>query len=122
MSILFHWLNVLRWGARLLGVFSLGLYLFAGVGEAFGERITSEGFVVLGLIVMAAAAYMAAWRHELWGGVSLALIAVALGGVTFAFVERDPFTASLVMSLPLFIVGGLFAVCGQYGAHSTSQP
>lgn len=65
-----------------MGVFSLGIYLFAGVGEAFGERITSEGLVVLGLAVMAAA-YIAAWRHELWGG--------------------------------------LFAVCGQYGARSTGQ-
>jgi hypothetical protein len=63
-------------------------------------------------------AYVTAWRREYWGDTSLALIAMALCGVTFAFAERDQFIASLMMSLPLFISGGLFTVCGLYDAPS----
>jgi hypothetical protein len=121
MSNLLHWLDWLRWGARLLGVFSLGIYFLSGVGEAFGEPLTGEGVVVLGLLLMSVVAYVTAWRREFWGGASLTLIAMALGGVTFAFAGRDQFIASLVMSLPLFISGGLFAVCGLYDAPSTGN-
>jgi hypothetical protein len=104
----------LRWAARFAGGTGLaysGLYVLGG---RLGDSGADETRLLPVLLFFAALAYLAAWWREIEGGTALAVVAVALGGVAFTFAPPDPFLASVALSLPLFVAGGLFVASGWF--------
>jgi hypothetical protein len=88
-------------------------------GGAWSQAAAHESRMMHSLLLFAAVAYLAAWWREIEGGTALATIAVALGGVAFTAAQEQPFAASLVVSLPLLLAGGLFYLSGRYSLRTT---
>ncbi|HII30170.1 hypothetical protein COT48_01480 [Candidatus Woesearchaeota archaeon CG08_land_8_20_14_0_20_47_9] len=99
--------RALYWLPRVMGIFfAVFISLFAL--DAFRGGFSLPGFAIQlipALIVVAA--LITAWKSELIGGAILVILGCLYIMVAWA---RFPLTAYLVISAPLFVIGGLFIV------------
>lgn len=122
MLSLFHRQHQIRWLARLAGLLTTGWAITYQSPLEPGRISSDRGILVTVTILVAVAAYIVAWRREAFAGTAMALAGVMLGGLAFAFSERDSFKASLALGLPWFVSGLLFVLCSEFTSLSAGRP
>ncbi len=100
-------MRLMQWTPRILGIFYAGfISLFAL--DVFGQD-ASFSETVVGLLIhlvptyFIVAALVIGWRWPIWGG--LAFIAC---GIAFNLVFQNEWAVSLLLSMPLFLIGAMF--------------
>jgi hypothetical protein len=100
---------IYHWGPRFLSLI-LTFFVSAFALDAIEANVTLEQNIqsflvhlIPGLIIAALA--VIAWRHALLGGALFMLLAIIYAIVTF-----DQMQWVLVISIPLFVLGALFAL------------
>jgi peptidoglycan/LPS O-acetylase OafA/YrhL len=106
----------LRWSARVVGLFAIGLFLLFLVES--GARIipalswsSPRGMPLLIAMIVAALGVLVAWRWELVGGAMAVVGAVAIFFLVYAGGGAHLFRAALILIVPLVVPGILFLVC-----------
>ena len=99
-----------RWVARGAGTLVVAFWVFIAAMNAIveGEPLTTEGLILLGLIVVSVVGMALAWWHEGIGGA--VVTAGGLGHSIFAIVAagHNTLLAVMVAGAPLTVTGVLF--------------
>ncbi|MGD2252419.1 MAG: hypothetical protein PVF70_05820 [Anaerolineales bacterium] len=111
--------RVLRWIARILGMVAGAFWLLIMVVTVVAELISNgfspsgEGEILAGLVILAFASVLIAWRRETIGGAVTLLTGVALGSFSYLTAGRNKIGIVLLTGAPFAIAGVLFLICGR---------
>lgn len=114
-----NWLKLLMWTPRVLGILMV-LFLAAFALDVFDEPLgfwSTVGAFAIHLVpsAIAAIALAVAWRWSAAGG-----LLFILAGVAYAVMARDHLSWILVISGPLWLIGGLFAMSSLWSTGATA--
>lgn len=110
------WTAAMRWGARLIGLAAVGLFVAFIVvsGKIVFPTLSfsnPQGFPLLVALVVALAGALVAWRWELVGGLMTVGGAAAVMLLVCAGSGTDMLYCGLLFTLPLLVAGALFLGC-----------
>ena len=108
--------SVMRWAWRLIGLVAVGLFVLF-LAER-GDRILSElswsdpqGVPLLVAMMVAVAGLLVGWILEIAGGLMTLGGAIAIPVLVYLGSGPTLLLAALILSLPLFVCGGLCLGC-----------
>ena len=110
------WTTSMRWAARLLGFFAVGLFvafvIMSGPSVLANISLTSlQGLPLLIALLLALGGVLVAWRWELVGGIMTIVGSVAIIGLVCLGSGVDMFLCSMFFTLPLIVSGALYLAC-----------
>jgi hypothetical protein len=111
--------RVMRWIARILGMVAGVFWLLIMVVTVVAELISNgfspsgEGEILAGLVILAFASVLIAWRREAIGGALTLLTGVALGSFSYITASRNKIGIMLFTGALFAIPGVLFLICGR---------
>jgi hypothetical protein len=108
--------TAMRWAGRIIGLIAVGLFLVFLMER--GTRIPAEltwsnpqGIPLLLAMIVAVAGVLVAWFLELVGGLMTLIGAASIPVLVFLGSGPTLLLAALILSLPLFVCGGLCVGC-----------
>ncbi|MGD8815339.1 MAG: hypothetical protein PVI78_12775 [Anaerolineales bacterium] len=113
----------IRWGARILGLIFVGLWLLISlmmvVVEGIGEGVEDRIMVVL--ILSSTIAFAVAWWYEGIGGMLLVIVGIAHSMFAFFSAGHNVGLAMLISGGPFLLAGALFLIAWSCSRKTTHE-
>lgn len=110
------WTTAMRWGARVLALIAVGLFVYFAV--EFGSQVFPslawthpQGIPLLIALVLALAGVLIAWQWELIGGIIAVAGSAAIMAMVYAGSGPDMLYCAVLFTLPLLLAGALYLGC-----------
>jgi hypothetical protein len=110
------WASAMRWGARILGLIALGLFVVFLATS--GARVLSalswtspQGIPLLLALLATIGGVILAWRWELVGGAIAVVGAFVIMALVCAGSGTDMLPCAVMFTMPLLLAGALFLGC-----------
>jgi hypothetical protein len=110
------WAKAMRWSGRVLGLFSVGLFLlflFESGGRVFPTLAWGrpQGLALVLALVAALVGVLVAWRWETGGGVVAIVGALAVIVLVVLGSGLDMLFPAIVFAAPLLLAGTMYLGC-----------
>jgi hypothetical protein len=118
---------IMCWIARILALVAGAFWLLIMVVTVVAELISGgispsgEGEILAGLVILAFASVLVAWRKETLGGALTLLAGVALGSFSYITAGHNKVGIMLFTGAPFAIAGVLFLICGRKAKLARAQ-